>query len=260
LFIYPLKSAAGLRVAEAALDRLGFAGDRRWMVVDAERRFLSQRRLPPMALIQATALGDGLFLSAPGMPSLHVPRPASGPVLDVVIWDDAVRAEDAGDDAARWVSTVLHQDARLVRCPPERARAVDPTYARDTDVVGFADGFPLLVLGHASVCDINRRLREQGMETVGVERFRPNIVIEGAEPYAEDAWSHIRIGAIAIDIVKPCARCSTISVEPRTGVQGVEPMRTLLTYRQRGQKVYVAQNALHRACGTITTGDEVTVL
>jgi uncharacterized protein YcbX len=98
------------------------------------------------------------------------------------------------------------------------------------------------------------------METVGVERFRPNIVIEGAEPYAEDAWSHIRIGAIAIDIVKPCARCSTISVEPRTGVQGVEPMRTLLTYRQRGQKVYVAQNALHRACGTITTGDEVTVL
>jgi uncharacterized protein YcbX len=264
LFIYPLKSAAGMRVADATVDALGFAGDRRWMVVDADNLFLSQRRIPAMALIQATRLGDDdLYLSAPGVRSLHAVRPDETALeQDVTVWQDTVRARDGGDEAAAWISALLRHRARLVYCPPTRARVVDTQYASGTERVAFADAFPLLVLGYSSVEEINGRLAAQGVPPIGVERFRPNIVVEDAEPFAEDAWTQIRVGGsdggLCIDIVKPCARCSIISVDPRTGVQGVEPMRTLATYRRRHDNVYVAQNALPRGEGRLTTGAVVT--
>lgn len=263
LFIYPLKSAAGMRVASATLDALGFVGDRRWMAVDERGSFLSQRRLTRMALIQATTLpGEHLFLAAAGT-SLYVERPEpDGPTRQVTIWQDTVWALDAGDAAARWLTLTLQHAARLVYCPPSRARVVDTTYASGEERVGFADGFPLLVLGDSSVKDVNTRLRDAGQTPVGVERFRPNVVVEGAAPFEEDSWRQIRVatkaGPIRMDIVKPCARCSIISVDPLTGIQGAEPMRTLTTYRRRENDVFVGQNALPRDTGTITTGDAVT--
>jgi uncharacterized protein YcbX len=266
LFIYPLKSGAGLRVADATLDALGFSGDRRWMVVDRDGQFLSQRRVTRMALIQVTLLRDeALFLSFPGVQSLRIARPDNdAKQLDVVVWDDVVRALDGGDEAAAWASGVLGLDARVVYCPTANARLVDPTYSPEEARVGFADGFPLLVVGGATLDDINARLVANNQQPIGVERFRPNIVIEGAEPYAEDSWRELQLetehGAIRIDIVKPCARCSIISNDPRTGVQGVEPMRTLQTYRRHGKHVYVAQNAIPRSEGRIVTGASVTVV
>jgi uncharacterized protein len=265
LYIYPLKSAAGMRVAEATIDALGFAGDRRWMTVDVDGRFLSQRRIPRMALIQATTFpGDSLFLSAPAAASLRVPRPdGAGRSRRVTVWRDDVDALDAGDDAAEWITSVLQKEARLVYCPLQSARLVDREYASGDERVGFADGFPLLIVGHGTVEEINSRLQAQGQDSIGVNRFRPNIVVEGAEPFAEDSWKALRIesidGDVEVDIVKPCARCSIISVDPRTGVQGVEPMRTLAPYRRRGIKVYVAQNAIPRTLGRIITGAAVSV-
>ena len=276
LFVHPLKSAAGMRVAAATIDALGFSGDRRWMVVDADGEFLSQRRIPRMALIRATPLPEGdLYLSSPGVASLHVRsaeiaehagREVAPRVTDaeVVIWSDTVRAVDAGGEAAAWISGVLGCAARLVYCPRSRARTVDRTFASGSELVGFADGFPLLILGESSVHDINTRLGRRGEGEVGPERFRPNIVIEGGAPFEEDHWRQIDVGAgaetITIDIVKPCARCSIISVNPMTGVQGIEPMRTLATFRRRGGDVFVGQNALPRAEGQIVTGAPVRVV
>jgi uncharacterized protein YcbX len=217
-----------------------------------------------MALIQATNLPDGdLYLSSPSAASIRVSLRGKRAVdRQVVIWQDTVDALDGGDEAASWLSEAVGQQARLVYCPPARARIVDRNYATGDEQVGFADGFPLLVLGFASVQEINERLRAAGASRIGVERFRPNVVIEGEEPWAEDGWRalhvHSTAGLLRIDIVKPCARCSIISVDPRTGLQGVEPMRTLATYRRRGADVYVAQNALPRGEGRIATGAEVT--
>ena len=265
LFIYPLKSAAGMRVAEATIDALGFVGDRRWMVVDTDGKFLSQRRIPKMALIQATNVADGgLYLSAPDVGSIHVSQPSEGGVtLAATVWSDTVDALDAGDASAEWLTAVLGESSRLVYCPPSRGRIVDRTYSSGNERVGFADGFPLLVLGHSSVQEINMRLEAHGQARIGVERFRPNIVVEGAEAWAEDLWSSLDVataeGSLRIDLVKPCARCSIISVDPRTGVQGSEPMRTLTTYRRRDNNVYVAQNGLARGEGRIATGAAVTI-
>jgi len=266
LYVYPLKSAAGMRVAEATLDALGFVSDRRWMAVDADGGFLSQRRIPKMAIIQATPLpDDGLHLAAAGMPSLQVNKTAGrAQERDVIVWHDQVRALDGGDDAAAWLTQVLNCDTRLVYCPPARARVVDRSFASGSEQVGFADGFPLLVIGHSSLDEINVQLRERGQQQIGAERFRPNIVVEGAAPFEEDTWRQIVIGddpgTITIDIVKPCARCSIISVDPRTGIQGVEPMRTLATFRRRGDAVYVGQNTIPRHEGCLVTGAPVRVV
>ena len=266
LFVHPLKSAAGLRVAEAAIDALGFAGDRRWMAVDANGAFLSQRRIPAMATIDATPLpGGDLCLSATGIASLCVRRPADDAAeWQAVVWHDQVRALDGGEEAAEWLTTVLGCKARLVYCPPARARLVDPAFVGGEARVGFADGFPLLIVGQSSIEDINTRLRDRGERDIGAERFRPNIVIEGATPFEEDTWRQISIGdgadVVVVDVVKPCARCSIISVDPRSGVQGVEPMRTLATYRRRGSDVYVGQNALARTPGRVRTGATVRVV
>ena len=265
LFIYPLKSAAGMRVSAATVDALGFAGDRRWMAIDDQGRFLSQRRLPRMALIQATQLpGDDVFLAA-GSESIRVCRPADdGPAREVTVWQDTLHALDGGDEAARWLTAALEHSARLVYCAPSGARIVDRSYASGDERVGFADGFPLLLLGESSIHDLNTRLQADGKAPVGVERFRPNILIEGGTPFEEDGWSRLRFntrgGAIEVDVVKPCARCSIISVDPTTGVQGAEPMRTLVGFRRRGDDVYVGQNALPRGRVTITTGDPVVAL
>jgi len=261
-----------MRVAEAAIDALGFAGDRRWMAVDAEGEFLSQRRIPGMALIRATPLPQSaLYLSAPGIASIHIRRPdvtaadaERAENVDVVIWGERVRAMDGGRDAAVWLTTVLGCESRLVYCPPSDARVVDRTFASGNELVGFADKFPLLILGEGSLADINARLRARGENGVGLERFRANLVIEGAAPFDEDQWREIVVGdgtdAIAIDIVKPCARCSIISVDPRTGVQGIEPTRTLAAFRRCDGNVYVGQNALPRGQGRIVTGAPVRVV
>lgn len=284
LYLYPLKSAAGIRLETAALDTFGIAGDRRWMLIDAGGRFLSQREQSRMALLRVSLPGaGGLAIDAPGMPTLAVDTPAAeagAARLPVTVWDDACEALDAGDEAARWATAFLGEPCRLVYAPDDMVRPVDRTYASGDERVGFSDGFPLLLIGQGSLDDVNARLVAKGEAAVPMNRFRPNVVIEGGAPFAEDGWRRLAIGTgvdggadqsaapaasdaanvILLDIVKPCARCSIIPVDQATGVRGKEPLATLATYRKRDGKVFFGQNVLHRGLGVLRAGAPVTLV
>lgn len=261
LYIYPLKSGAGHRVDTAPLDALGFAGDRRWMVVDPNGRFLSQREIPEMALLRPELSETGLTITYPGSDAVHVRTPDAAARCTVTVWNDTCEARRADPAANAWVTRVLGVECELAYGAADLQRLVDRTYASGDERVSFADAFPLLVIGQASLDDLNLRLAHQGSAAVPMNRFRPNIVVEGAEAFAEDSWQRLRIGdetaPVEIEIVKPCARCAIVPVDQATGVRGKEPLALLSTYRRRDAKVHFGQNALLRTLGTIHVGDSV---
>ncbi|HEX6051296.1 MAG TPA: MOSC N-terminal beta barrel domain-containing protein [Gemmatimonadaceae bacterium] len=257
LYVYPIKSCAGMSVSSVELDRRGVIGDRRFMVVDDAGRFLTQRELPRLALI-VPRIADGMVtLAAPGSRAITVPILEEGPRRSVVVWRDTCDALDQGDDASRWLSAHLGLPCRLVRLADGWKRLVDPTYAtRPDDEVSFADAYPLLLIGEASLEDLNTRLGTP----LPMNRFRPNVVVRGSAPFAEDDWRDIVIGDVRATVVKPCARCVTTLVDQETGARGKEPLRTLATYRRRGDgEVYFGQNVIHAGRGAITVGDRVVV-
>jgi uncharacterized protein YcbX len=256
LFLYPVKSLAGVELQSAQLDDFGLASDRRWMLVDAHGMALTQRDRPRMALIQPTLIDRQLRLDAPGMPSQLVGDP-TGTSRSVTVWDDTVAARDTDSATAEWLASFLGIDARLVYMPHDSFRRIDPHYSSDERRVSFADGYPFLLVSQESMDELNRRL-EQPM---GIERFRPNLVVSGApEPHAEDNWRRIRIGSIEFDVVKPCARCAVPTIDPITAQKGKEPTRTLATYRRRNGEVYFGQNAIHSRTGELHVGAEVSVV
>ena len=258
--VHPLKGAAGRRVDRVTLDAFGPRHDRRWMAVDPSGVFLSQRATPALARVGAAVDDDGaLTLTAPGLPPLPVPPGGAGPGTGprtVRIWDDDVAAEDCGHEAAAWLREALGEPARLVHLPEEGDRLVPAGYGRPGDRVAFADAFPLLVLARASLDDLNTRLPAP----IPMDRFRPNLVIDGAAPYEEDRWRRIRVGDVELDVVKPCARCLVTTTDQRTGERGKEPLRTLAGYRRMDGKVWFAWNAIHRRRGELRVGDPVEVL
>ena len=260
LYRFPLKSGRGEALEQAQVDALGLRGDRRWMVVDASNgRFLTQRLLPAMTQLQACLQGDGLQLQAPGMPVLPVPLPAAGSLLrDVTVWSDTVQVPDAGDAAARWLSDYLQRDCRLVQVPAERARQVDTAYAKPGERVGFADGFPLLLIGQASLDDLSARVGRP----LEMLRFRPNLVVSGGEPYAEDSWQRIRIGTLELRVVKGCSRCIMTTLDPVSGERSIdrEPLQTLKSFRERDGEVYFGQNLIAEGEGVLDCGMPVEVL
>lgn len=261
LYRYPIKSTAADVLTRAQVRPQGLHGDRRWMLVDpASGRFLTQRTLPQMGLIRALLQDDGaLRLQAPGMGELAVAVPEGDAALrQVTVWRDSLNVPDAGDEAAAWLARVIGQDCRLVQVPEARARQVDPTYARPGDRVGFADGFPLLLIGQASLDDLAARVGRP----LSMLRFRPNLVVEGAAPYAEDGWKRIRIGGVEFELAKPCSRCILTTVDPETGERSSdrEPLATLKTFRERDGEVYFGQNLLARGEGELCLGDGVEVL
>ncbi len=256
IHVYPVKSLAGIALERCALEPMGLRHDRRWMVVDRGGNFLTQRTLPQMALVQPKLAGDRLTLSTFGMEDHEVPH-AQGPVMEVRIWKDTVRALHVDEETDRWLSQAIGETCRLVWFPAEAVRRCDPAYAGPSDHTGFADGFPLLLVSEASLEDLNRRLERP----VEMRRFRPNLVVRGCEPYAEDTWRRIRIGDIGIRLVKPCSRCPVPTVDPETGTfAGPEPLKTLATYRERNGKVFFGQNAVPEGEGTVRLGDCVTIL
>jgi uncharacterized protein len=259
LHVYPVKSCAGTPLARARIGRRGIVGDREWMLVGPDNVFLSQRTLPRLALVRPSIVPDGLRIEAPGMPPLHVARAASGArlaVVEVEVWGDVCEAEDAGREAKEWFTKYLDLPARLVRMTDENVRPVDPDFAvQPDDEVGFADGYPFLLISEASLADLNARLAEP----LPMDRFRPNIVVADCEPYAEDAWGRFAIGGVPFVAVKPCSRCAVTTVDQSTGDRGKEPLRTLATYRKRGDKVMFGQNLVHLAEGEIRVGDAVRV-
>lgn len=261
LYRYPLKSAAGEALPEAMLDALGVQGDRRWMVVDAESgRFLTQRLLAQMTQLQARWLGStALQLSAPGMPELSVVVPdQQAPLRGVTIWRDSLQVPDAGDAAAQWLSRVLGRACRLVHVSPAQARQVDTGYAEVGDKVAFADGFPLLLITQASLDDLAARVGRP----LSLLRFRPNLLVSGGEPYAEDSWTRIRIGELEFRVVKGCSRCIMTTLDPQTGERSAdrEPLTTLKAYREREGEVYFGQNLIACGEGRLALGMPVEVL
>lgn len=248
LYRYPLKSAMGEALRETVLDTLGVQGDRRWMVVDTQTgRFLTQRLLAQMTQLQASWLSSTqLQLSAPGMSDLQVAVPdEQAPLRAVTIWRDSLQVPDAGDAAAQWLSQWLGRACRLVQVSEPRARQVDTAYAEAGDKVAFADGFPLLLIGQASLDDLSARVGRP----LPMLRFRPNLVVSGSAAYAEDSWKRIRIGELEFRVVKGCSRCIMTTLDPQTGERSAdrEPLTTLKTYRERNGEVFFGQNLI--ACG-----------
>jgi uncharacterized protein len=258
LYYYPVKSCRGIAIDVATLDRRGIVDDRRFMIVDEWGRFISQRSHPRLALVEVRVDQDTLTFSAPGAGPCSVPIVRTGATRTVVIWQDECEAIDQGQDAAGWLSEYLETSVELVRMDDRFRRSVDPNYAvRSSDEVGFADGYPLLVLGEESVEDLNTRLETP----VPMNRFRPNIVVRGGGAYAEDQWRRVRFGEVNAAIVKPCARCSITTVDQATGERSKEPLRTLATYRHDPERdVLFAQNVIHAGPGTIRVGDVVEVI
>ena len=258
LAIYPVKSLAGITLQAMTLGARGPRFDRHWLVADPQGRFITQRERPRMCLVRTTLLDDALLLDAPGRDTLRLPLPVSdaAPRSMVSVWRDTVEACDAGEAAAQWLSSFLETPCRLHYMPDDTVRPVDPGYARAGDEVGFADGFPLLLTTEASLLAFNAELPAP----IGGERFRPNIVLAGNAPYAEDEWRRLRIGGIDFDVAKPCSRCVIPSLDPATGERQPVVSKALARTRRRGSAVYFGQNLIHRALGTIRVGDAVIVL
>ncbi|MCP4898658.1 MAG: MOSC domain-containing protein [bacterium] len=257
LWIYPIKSCGGIPLDRAEVQARGFAGDRRFMVVDSEGRFLSQRTLPAMARIRTRISGARLILSTIDSNDFDLPITGrEGCEVKTTVWNDTCRSIDQGEDAARWFSQVLETDCRLVFMPDPTLRPVDQEYGRPPDTVSFADGYPFLLISQGSLDELNQRLERP----VPMNRFRPNIVVSGCPPYAEDDWLSMVVGDITFLPIKPCSRCVVITTDQTTCERYPEPLRTLATYRQREGKVLFGQNLVHDGIGQIEVGNSGIVI
>jgi uncharacterized protein YcbX len=254
IYIYPVKSLAGISANTWPVNEKGFQHDRKWMLIDKDRQFLSQRKFPNMALIKTALTDKNLILSAPDMGKLFLPlEPVDGEIINSTIWHDQCDARSVSAEADQWLSDFLHQDCRLVYQPGEVIRPVDPVYAKPTDQAAFSDGFPFLITSENSLAALNHEMQLN----LPMIRFRPNLVISGCPAYAEDSWREISIGSIDFRLPKPCARCPVPTIDPETAQIGKEPLTTLSRTRKWQNKVYFGQNALHNQCGRLTVGDAV---
>lgn len=245
LVFYPVKSCAGISVRAATVTRYGLAVsnvyDREWMVVTEGGQFLTQREYPRLALVTPRLKADVLELRAPGMLRLELelglPHPEDAVTREVRIWDDTVTAYDCGDLAATWFSNVIGAPCRLVRFHPDAQRLTSGSWTGGVQVpTMFADGYPVLVIGSASLADLNARLVAAGREPLPMNRFRPNLVVDGIEAYEEDYVETFSLGGGAsLRPVKPCPRCPIPSVDQQTGVPGPDPLDILSSYRSKPQ-------------------------
>jgi uncharacterized protein YcbX len=267
LFLYPVKALRGIAVPSAEVDALGLVGDRRFLVVDETGRFLTQRTVPRMALIDTALDADTLTLSADGAGRIGVPL-ASDPgasLRTVSVWkSEGLQAEDCGDAVARWLGAFLGVACRLVRGGAAFQRPMLKPAARPGDHVAFADAYPLLVASEASLADLNDRLVGQGEEALPMNRFRPNFVVAGCAAFAEDNWPRFRIGSVVLRAGGPCARCIVTATDQLTAARGKEPLRTLATYRRDvadPTDVNFGQNLIHETkTGSLRVGDAVELL
>jgi uncharacterized protein YcbX len=253
LYVHPVKGFAGIPVEAAEVTPRGLAHDRRWMVVDADGMFVTQRERPEMVLVRTALTGGAIELEAPDHPPFRLPlRHEGGPRRDVRVWRHQGRAIAHAEGSA-WISRFLGGPHELVYMPDDERRPVDPDYGRAGDTVSFADGYPLLLISQASLDHLNARLAAP----IVMERFRPSLVVEGCLPHAEDDWMAFSIGPLRFRGVKPCSRCVVTTIDPTTGVRGLEPLRTLAVYRSRDGKVWFGMNVVPDGTGPLRVGDEL---
>ncbi len=255
IHVYPVKSLGGFAVEEARLTDRGLEHDRRWMLVDEQGTFMTQRELATMACLHCSTLTNGFRVTdVRDGSTLDLPWTlAERAHLKVSVWSDMVDALIGDGDWDDWFSAHLERPVRLVYMPDATARRTDGRYAKG--LTSLSDGFPYLIVSQASLDDLNTRLPAP----IGMERFRANLVVAGGTPFQEDAWTGIRIGESSFQLVKPCARCVVITTDQRTGVRGKEPLSTLAAYRSKGKKVLFGMNAVGDGSGVLRAGDLVSV-
>ncbi|WP_137990936.1 MOSC domain-containing protein [Streptomyces vilmorinianum] len=263
--VHPVKAMRGYAPAEAEVQPWGLAGDRRWTVVDASGKVVTQRRHPRMALASAESLpGGGIRVSASGRPalSIEVPRPSS--TIRVEVFETPVEAVPADPAADAWFSEYLRAEVRLVHMDePGHRRPIDPAYALPGETVSFADGYPLLVTTTSSLDALNSLIAQGDHADEGplpMNRFRPNVVVDGTAPWAEDRWTRLAIGEVTFRVAKSSGRCVVTTTDQGTAERGKEPLRTLARHRKDGSRLIFGQNLVPEHTGTIRVGDEVKIL
>ncbi|WOS63765.1 MOSC domain-containing protein [Sinorhizobium fredii] len=263
LNIHPLKSGRAVPQTAVTVNLDGLAGDRRFMVVEPDGQFITQRELQALAQVEATHIDGGVHLTMNGNELFVRFNPDSR--LDVRVWSSGVNAALADDDANETLSAWFGRPVKLVHMDEEAERFVGAEWAGTAAPVGFADGFPVLITTTGSLADLNRTLVEKGQEPVGIERFRTNILVDCDEPWAEDLWESLEIAGVAFDLVKPCARCIMTTQDQTTGERiGGNPIQGLAEKRMSADRrvpgVLFGWNAVPRSEGAVRIGDEVRVV
>lgn len=257
MHVYPIKSCAGVEVAEWEVDKFGLRHDRRWMVITAEGEFLTQREVPVLATVRTRMAPIHLRVSAPEMAELVLPlEPVGGRPVVTKVWDDTVRVVAPDPKADEWFSQVVGRQCQLVYMPSDYVREVDHSFAPDGGRTGLADGYPFLLVGESSLADLNQRLDI----ALPMNRFRPNLVVRGSAPWAEDEWASFTMGSIPMKGVKLCARCVVTTTDQATGQRdGPEPLRELAQFRRWPRGVMFGQNVVHYGTGRLRLGDILVV-
>ena len=264
IHVYPVKGCRAIDLDQAAVEPWGLAGDRRWLIVDDDCQFLTQRKHPALARVVITAgPGADLTIKADGRPPLDVPAPDdTADLLKITVWRSTILAAAAGPDADDWFTRYLGQPVRLAYLDDPTRRAVDPDFGRDGDMVSFADGYPLLLTNASSRDQLNQWLTAAGHQAVPMNRFRPNVVVDGYPPWAEDDWTRrrIRIGAVSFRVAKPCARCVVTTTDQTTGERGGQPLKMLAARRRFGHNLLFGQNLIPDSPGRIRIGDPTEII
>jgi uncharacterized protein len=258
LYIYPIKSLGGISLQEATLSDRGFQYDRRWMLVDENGRFLSQREVAQMALLKVSLHEQGLLVTHSGKPGTELLIPFESGTTDtmmVEVWSDRCRARLVSTEADAWFSEQLGRPCKLVFMPDTTHRRVDGRYANNKEITSFSDAFPVLIIGQASLDDLNNRLEIP----LPMDRFRPNIVFTGGTPHQEDEMKEFEVSGITFYGVKPCARCNITTIDQQTARAAKEPLKTLSTYRRWNNNIYFGQNLLFKGSGAVKVGDLITI-
>jgi uncharacterized protein YcbX len=258
LYIYPIKSLGGIALNSARLTDRGLEHDRRWMLIDENNRFLSQRENAQMALFKTDLESDTIKVTyATDNSFIHIPfTPLKRDTIEVTIWDDTCTGQYVSNEADAWFTQKLGINCRLVYMADNTHRLTDPRYTTEGTITSFSDAYPLLLIGQASLDDLNSRL----IDALPMNRFRPNIVFTGGEPYSEDTMQHIIINGINIYGVKLCARCIMTTIDQITTHKSKEPLKTLAGYRRKGNKILFGQNLTNISEGIINIGDELQVI
>jgi uncharacterized protein len=252
IWIYPIKSLGGVRLQSAKVLPKGLAYDRRWMLIDGENNFMTQRVYPQIALFKLS-LESGNFMISHSGDVIDLPFSTEDNSIVANIWNDSVEVYEVSKRHSDWFSKILEIQCKVVSFPENNPRPVDPRFSIAGDDVSLADAYPVLIIGQASLDDLNQRLKDP----LPMNRFRPNIVFTGGEAYEEDSWGRFKIGQNRFAAVKPCSRCVLTTVNQDTGEKGTEPLATLAAYRRRDNNVYFGQNLIPLDYTEIAEGDAI---
>jgi uncharacterized protein YcbX len=258
LYIYPIKSLGGIALEKALVTDRGLQYDRRWMLVDYNNLFISQREVHQMALLKPSLNDEGIKVAhTTKQSSFTIPfNTTKSEFAEVTIWDDTCIGRFVSDEADEWFSLMLEIPCRLVCMPDETHRATDQRYTSADSITSFSDAYPFLLIGQSSLDDLNSKLTQ----TLPMNRFRPNIVFAGGDPYQEDLMHTFTIGDITFHGVKLCARCVMTTIDQDNGVSGKEPLKTLARYRSKNKKIMFGQNLSHVGLGEVKIGDELQII